>query len=83
MSAFLCIATLINSNLPRDHIILFLGGAETNVLRQYLWNAKVYTGLSSKNKKKFDWDDNLWVYVWQNKWYIIDWRDWQKNIKKF
>ena len=51
MSAFLCIATLINSNLPRDHIILFLGGAETNVLRQYLWNAKVYTGLSSKNKK--------------------------------
>ena len=47
----MCIATLINSNLPRDHIIFFLGGAETNMLRQCLRNAKVYTGLSSKNKK--------------------------------
>ena len=50
MSAFLCIATLINSNLPWDHIISFSGGIETNMLRQCWRNAKVYTGLSSKSK---------------------------------
>ena len=38
------------SNLPWDHIISFSGGIETNMLRQCLRNAKVYTGLSSKNK---------------------------------
>ena len=50
MSAFLCIATIINSNLPWDHIISFSGGIETNMLRQCWRNAKVYTGLSSKSK---------------------------------
>ena len=41
MSAFLCIASLLKSNIPREHIIKFLNRAESNCLRQYLEHTKV------------------------------------------
>ena len=52
MSAFLCVATLLKSNIPQEHIIKFLNRIESDCLRQYLDHAKIYSGRSSKTKKQ-------------------------------
>ena len=41
MSAFLCIATLLNSNTPHDDLISFLNKVESTSLKQYLRYAKL------------------------------------------
>ena len=52
MSAFLCIATLLKSNVPKEHIIKFLKKVESDCLRQKLKLAKIYSGVSSKTKNQ-------------------------------
>ena len=52
MSAFLCIATLLNSNIPKEDIIKVLNRVEINILKQYSDHAKIYRGSSTKSKKK-------------------------------
>ena len=52
MSAFLCIATLLNSDLPRDNIISFLNRVEVSSSKQYLRYAKIYTGSRIKLKNR-------------------------------
>ena len=44
MSAFLCIVTVLNSNIPHDDLISFLNKVESTSLKQYLRYANVYTG---------------------------------------
>ena len=51
MSAFLCIAILLNSNIPKEDIIKVLNRVEINFLKQYLDHAKIYRGSSTKSKK--------------------------------
>ena len=52
MSVFLCIATLLSSNLTLDDIISFLNRVEINSLKQYLQYAKIYTGSGIKSKNQ-------------------------------
>ena len=50
MSAFLCMATVLNSNIPHDDLISFLNQVESTSLKQYLRYANVYTGSRIKSK---------------------------------
>ena len=50
MSAFLCISTLLNSNIPHDYFISFLNRVESTNLKQYLRYANIYTGSKIKSK---------------------------------
>ena len=50
MSAFLCIATILNSNIPHDDLISFLNKVESTSLKQYLRYANIYTGSGIKSK---------------------------------
>ena len=52
MSAFLCITTLLTSDLPRDDIISFLNRVKVSSLKQYLRYAKIYTGSGIKLKNQ-------------------------------
>ena len=52
MSAFLCIAPLLNDDLPRDDTISFLNRVEVGSLKKYLKYAKIYTGLRVKLKNQ-------------------------------
>ena len=50
MSAVLCIATLLNSNIPHHNLISFLNKIESTSLKQYLRYANIYTGSRIKSK---------------------------------
>ena len=52
MSAFVCIATLLNSKTPRDQIISFLNTIQSNSLKQYLLYANIYSGVGPKTKNQ-------------------------------
>ena len=41
---FLCIATLLNSDIPHDHLISFLNKVESTSLKQYPRYVNIYTG---------------------------------------
>ena len=56
MSAFLCIATLLNSNMLHDELISFLNKVESTSLKQYLRYANIYTGSRIKTKKSINWN---------------------------
>ena len=50
MPQYLCIATLLKSNLPRQDLIKFLFRIESSYITQYLNKATIYSG-SNKSKK--------------------------------
>ena len=50
ISAFLCIATLLNSNISHDDLISFLNKVESTSLKQYLRYANIYTSSRIKSK---------------------------------
>ena len=50
MSAFLSIATILNSNIPYDDLISLLNKVESTLPKQYLRYANVYTGSRIKSK---------------------------------
>lgn len=50
MSGYLCIATLLKLNLPREDLIKFLFRVESSCIIQYLDKATIYSG-SNKSKK--------------------------------
>ena len=56
MLAFLCIATLLNSNIPHDDLISFLNKVESTSLKQYLryLDIKKLPGYGNYDKRKRD-----------------------------
>ena len=50
MLAFLCIETLLNSNILHDNLISFLNKVVSTSLKQYLRYANIYTGSRIKSK---------------------------------
>ena len=50
MPAFLCIANLLNLNIPHDYLISLLNKVESTSLKQYLIYANIYNGSRIKSK---------------------------------
>ena len=50
MSAFLWMATLLNSNIPHDNLISFLNKVESISLKQYLRYGNIYTSSRMKSE---------------------------------